>query len=252
MLTSASQPPRRVRELTIIIRDTGDTSATPTTPPLTELAYGALEEMIVRLELAPGMVVTESLLSEQVGIGRTPIREALQRLAREKLIRVLPRKGIVVAEIDPEAQLRLLELRREVERLVARSAAQRSNEAQRARFRELARAFEEAAAGNDDVVFMRTDKAFNDLCLEAACNEFAASALANLQSLARRFWYHHHRQTADMPEAARLHAAVARAIADGDPVAAGAALDALLDDIERFTRAAAEDVGRASTPAPGP
>lgn len=196
----------------------------------------------MRLELAPGMVVTETLLSDRVGIGRTPIREALQRLAREKLIRILPRKGIVVAEIDPEAQLRLLELRREVERLVARSAAQRSNDVQRARFRELALGFEKAAAGNDDVVFMRTDKAFNDLCLEAARNEFAASALANLQSLARRFWYHHHRQTADMPEAARLHAAVARAIADGDPTAAGEALDALLDNIERFTRAAAADV----------
>jgi DNA-binding GntR family transcriptional regulator len=228
--------------LTIVNRDQGAPSASATTPPLTDLAYSALEEMIVRLELAPGMVVTETLLSDRVGIGRTPIREALQRLAREKLIRILPRKGIVVAEIDPEAQLRLLELRREVERLVARSAAQRSNDVQRARFRELALGFEKAAAGNDDVVFMRTDKAFNDLCLEAARNEFAASALANLQSLARRFWYHHHRQTADMPEAARLHAAVARAIADGDPTAAGEALDALLDNIERFTRAAAADV----------
>ena len=234
----------------IINPEPGDPSATATPPPLTELAYSALEEMIVRLELAPGMVVTESLLSERVGIGRTPIREALQRLAREKLIRVLPRKGIVVAEIDPEAQLRLLELRREVERLVARSAAQRSNDTQRARFRELAMGFENAAASNDDIVFMRTDKAFNDLCLEAARNEFAAAALANLQSLARRFWYHHHRQTADMPEAARLHAAVARAIADGDPIAAGEALDALLDNIESFTRAAAADVRADPQPVP--
>jgi DNA-binding GntR family transcriptional regulator len=238
--------------LTIVNRDQGAPSASATTPPLTDLAYSALEEMIVRLELAPGMVVTETLLSDRVGIGRTPIREALQRLAREKLIRILPRKGIVVAEIDPEAQLRLLELRREVERLVARSAAQRSNDVQRARFRELALGFEKAAAGNDDVVFMRTDKAFNDLCLEAARNEFAASALANLQSLARRFWYHHHRQTADMPEAARLHAAVARAIADGDPTAAGEALDALLDNIERFTRAAAADVDVDGTAPPAP
>lgn len=238
--------------MTIVNRDQGAPSASATTPPLTDLAYSALEEMIVRLELAPGMVVTETLLSDRVGIGRTPIREALQRLAREKLIRILPRKGIVVAEIDPEAQLRLLELRREVERLVARSAAQRSNDVQRARFRELALGFEKAAAGNDDVVFMRTDKAFNDLCLEAARNEFAASALANLQSLARRFWYHHHRQTADMPEAARLHAAVARAIADGDPTAAGEALDALLDNIERFTRAAAADVDVDGTAPPEP
>jgi DNA-binding GntR family transcriptional regulator len=204
---------------------------------LTERAYVALEELIVRLELAPGSVVSETMLSERLGIGRTPIREALQRLARERLVQILPRRGVIVSTIDVRAQLRLLELRREVERLVARCAARRAAPAERERFSTLAIEFEAAADSNDDLHFMRVDREFNGLTLTAARNEFAADAMVTMQSLARRFWYHHYRQAADMPEAARLHAALARAIAAADERGAAAALDALLDNIESFTRA---------------
>src|ERR1700719_1560272 len=63
-------------------------------PSLTERAYSMLEEMIVTLKLAPGTAVSEARLSQALGIGRTPIREALQRLARERLVTILPRRGI--------------------------------------------------------------------------------------------------------------------------------------------------------------
>lgn len=204
---------------------------------LTERAYVALEELIVRLELAPGSVVSETMLSERLSIGRTPIREALQRLARERLVQILPRRGVIVSTIDVRAQLRLLELRREVERLVSRCAARRATPAERVRFGDLAREFEAAANHGDDLHFMRVDREFNGLTLTAARNEFAADAMGTMQSLARRFWYHHYRQAADMPEAARLHAALARAIASADERGAATALDALLDNIESFTRA---------------
>src|SRR4051812_30935628 len=98
---------------------------------LTERAYRQLEEQIVTLQIPPGTVVSETLLAERLGIGRTPIREALQRLAREKLVVIMPRRGIVVAEENLKQQLRLIELRREVERLLAKSAAKRADEAQR-------------------------------------------------------------------------------------------------------------------------
>ncbi|MEE3092729.1 MAG: GntR family transcriptional regulator, partial [Pseudomonadota bacterium] len=90
---------------------------------LSDQAYEGLEEMIVTLHLEPGAVLSEAELSEQLGIGRTPIREALQRLAREGLVLILPRKGILVSEINPGKQLLLLEVRRELERLLARSGA---------------------------------------------------------------------------------------------------------------------------------
>jgi len=209
----------------------------PPAESLTDRAYTDLEERIVTLRLVPGAVVSEQMLAAELGIGRTPIREALQRLAREGLVTILPRRGILVSDIDVKRQLRLLETRREVERLVARSAARRATPAERARFGALADRFERAAATNDDTAFLRVDRAFNELCIEVARNEFAAGAMGLMNGLSRRFWYLHYRQAADLPEAAGLHAAVSRAIALGDERAAGAALDRLLDNIEAFTRA---------------
>lgn len=94
-----------------------------------------------------------------------------------------------------------------------------------------------AAAANDARAFVRDDKRFNDLCLSAARNEFAASAMSLMHGLSRRFWCMHYRQAADLPVTARLHADTAHAIATGDEAAAARALDALLDNIEAFTRA---------------
>ncbi len=203
---------------------------------LTERAYRDLEELIVTLKLAPGSAVSEAALSERLGIGRTPIREALQRLARERLVTILPRRGIIVSEINIRSQLRLLEVRREVERLVARSAARRATPEERERFADMARAFEKSAKGNDEVAFMRVDREFNDLTVVAARNEFAAGAMDLVHSLSRRFWYIHYKQAADMPRAAKLHADVARGIAAQDEEAAGAASDRLIGYIEQFTR----------------
>ena len=203
---------------------------------LTERAYRDLEEEIVTLRIPPGAVVSEAILSRRLGVGRTPVREALQRLAREWLVVIMPRRGILVSEIDPVRQLRLLEARREIERFLARSAARRSTSPQRARFADIAAGMDEAARRADDLEFMRLDRAFNLLLLEAAGNEFAASAMSLMNGLSRRFWYMHHKEVADLPLAARLHAISARAIASGDQDAAGRASDQLVDYIQAFAR----------------
>ena len=204
---------------------------------LTEVAYRRLEEMMVTLQLAPGSGVSEAELSRKLGIGRTPIREALQRLARERLVVILPRRGIVVSEINALTQLHLIETRRELERLLSRRAAKRASEAERARFRAIAAGMARAAAEEDDIAFMRLDQAFNILVTEAARNEFAAGAMTLMHGLSRRYWYHHYKQVADLPLSARLHGAVAEAIAAGDEVKAAEGSDRLMDYIESFTRA---------------
>lgn len=206
-------------------------------PTLTDLAYDQLEEAIITLHIAPGSVISEAALSDMLGIGRTPIREAIQRLAREHLLLVLPQRGLLVPEIDLKKQLRLLETRREVERLICRSAARRATPAEREIFARLHDEFMLASKTNDDVAFMRSDREFNDLTLVAARNEFAEGAMRLMHGLSRRFWYHHYKEAADLPEMARLHAHVAGAIAKGDVDTAGNALDKLLDNIELFAKA---------------
>ncbi len=204
---------------------------------LTDRAYHVLEEAIVRLDLQPGEVVSEAQLSARFHYGRTPIREALQRLARERLVRILPRRGIVVAAVDVREQLRLLEVRRELERLCARLAARRADVPQRARLLALAAEMERTAETGDDTTFLRLDRELNLLVLEAARNEFATAAMTLMHGLSRRFWFIHWRRSADLPQAAAVHAALARAIGQARPEAAAAASDRLLDYIEAFTRA---------------
>ena len=210
------------------------------TESLTDRAYRELEEMIVTLQLEPNAVLSETALSQDLGIGRTPIREALQRLAREGLVMILPRKGILVSEINPRKQLLLLAVRREIERLLARASATRLTEKERQQFIEIADGMEQAARDNDDVSFMRFDKALNSLVTVAARNEYAERAIGLMHGLSRRFWYVHYKEAADMPLCARLHAELARRISDGDPEGAALACDELIDYVERFTRATVE------------
>jgi DNA-binding GntR family transcriptional regulator len=204
--------------------------------PLTDRAYRELEELIVTLQLPPGTVVSEQVLAQRTTIGRTPIREALQRLARDGLIVVLPRRGILVSEIDVRTQLRLLEVRRELERLLARLAAERATAAERRELADIAGGMLRASADSDDIAFMRLDLRLNQLVSEAARNEFATRSMGLMHGLSRRFWYQHYKEVADLPLAARLHADLAQAIADRRGDAAARASDRLVDYIEDFAR----------------
>ena len=221
-------------------RESGTEQRKDSNGSLTDRAYVALEEMLCTLRLEPGEVLSEGALSETLGIGRTPVREALQRLAREGLVTVLPRRGVLVSEFNVKKQLRMLEVRRELERLMARSAASRATGEERVRFEAIARAMHESVDADDDIGFMRLDHEFNVLVSQATRNEFASEAISLMAGLSRRFWFMHHRQAGDLSVIARLHADIANAIAAADATTAAAASDALLDYIETITRAAVD------------
>ncbi len=203
---------------------------------LTERAYRRIEELIVTLALPPGTVLSEQNLAQRLEIGRTPVREALQRLMRDGLVNILPRRGILVSEINIRTQLRLLEMRREVERLMARSAAERATPAEVAGFLKIAKGMRDASRRSDDLAFMRLDHALNTLVSQAAKNEFATRAMGLMHGLSRRFWYQHYKEAGDLPLSAKLHAELAEAIAQRRTEAAGAASDRLIDYIESFAR----------------
>jgi DNA-binding GntR family transcriptional regulator len=203
---------------------------------LTDRAYRLVEELIVTLALPPETILSEQSLAARLGIGRTPIREALQRLARDGLVVILPRRGILVSQINLKTQMRLLEVRRELERLMARGAAERATPEETASFATIAREMRRASDESDDMTFMRLDRQFNELVSQAARNEFASRAMGLMHGLSRRFWYQHYRESGDLPLSARLHAEVAEAIADRDAESAAKASDHLIDYIESFTR----------------
>ena len=207
---------------------------------LADQAYAQIEERIATMQLKPGQIVSENGLSKLLGLGRTPVREALQQLSREGLVVVLPKLGIVISEIDVRKQLRLLEVRREVERLLAGAAAKNADAEQRAQFALLADLMSAAGHDNDGNGFLGLDRQFNRLLLDSARNEYAASARKLMQGLSRRFWYAHAERFANLLQTAQLHANIAAAIAAGNRDSARAGLDRLLDNVEAFTRATLE------------
>jgi DNA-binding GntR family transcriptional regulator len=203
---------------------------------LTNRAYREIEEQIVTLRLPPGQVLSEAGLSKYLDIGRTPVREALQQLSREGLVAIFPRRGVIVSEINIRNQLELLRVRREVERLMARLAAERASKQEVADFASIAAAISDSANDSDALGFMRLDRDLNLLVANACRNDYACRAMGLMQGLSRRFWYLHYREVLDLPKCAEVHAGLAAAIAAKDKEAAAAASDLLIDYIESFTR----------------
>lgn len=203
---------------------------------LADDAFEKIEQMIVLQEIPPGSLISEKQLTEATGIGRTPVREALQRLARDRMVEIHPQRGVLVPPSSIEAQLKLLELRRNLEPFAVRLAADRATQSERERAAALKeRASVKSIPLEDFPEFLRNA---HDLIVAAAHNEFLAVAMAPLQGLSRRFWFSHLSDpVADVTEAAALHADVLGAIAEGEATRATEASLALNDYLVAFAYA---------------
>lgn len=200
-----------------------------------QFAHRVIEEMIVTLALPPGARVSEQSLATELGVGRTPVREALQRLAHERTIRILPRSGAMVSEIDIAAHFKLIEVRREIERIMVSRAARLADAVAKRMFLDLARRFKDAEDRNDERAFIAADRAFNTLLADTARNEYAEAAMGPLQAQTRRLWYLYFQHFGDVSTVARLHGAIATAIAENDGKRAVESSDALVDYVEDYT-----------------
>jgi DNA-binding GntR family transcriptional regulator len=194
------------------------------------LAYLRLESLIVTLELAPAAMVTEKELISLAGFGRTPVREAIQKLEWQGLIAVRPRAGLQVTALDPAHPAMIYETRRQLEPLAARLMADHIDATARAALIACAKAMTECSVTGDKSGFLEADKQFDEI-LERTCpNRFVIQALAALQTHARRYWYHS-ADSAALERSVDLHVKVIRALLQGDPVAAEATMRDLVDGL---------------------
>lgn len=224
------QAPKQIKDVTKPVAEAADSGT------VTDRAYQQIEELIVTLELPPGSVLSEQTMSQRFDISRTPIREALKRLEQEGLVTVLPRRGVLVSEINLRKQLQLLEVRREIERLLARLAAKNAKETERQEFQHIAAKILLTAEESNEIEFGRLDQRLNELEWKAARNEYATKMISLINGLSRRFWFQHFKEAGDLPLAAKVHADLASAIAKADTKAAEDASDRLIDYIENFAR----------------
>jgi len=198
---------------------------------LAQQAYELLEEKLVTLQLPPGALVSEGELIEMTGIGRTPVREAIQRLANQELLQVIPRKGLMVTPVSRTGMLHILEARKPLERLVVHRAALNARDEQRGKLSAIARDMALVHESLDE--FLRLDFELDKLIDECASNPLATDTLAPFRSHSRRFWYFH-RQQVKLAEAITAHASLARLIARRDANGAEKASDATIAVLERL------------------
>ncbi|WP_050465718.1 GntR family transcriptional regulator [Herbaspirillum autotrophicum] len=186
----------------------------------TEKAYVFLEELIVTGELPPGSQWSENVLSERIGIGRSPTRDALQKLAFQRLVGIVPRQGIFISQIDYQGQLQVIQSRREIERLIVAQAALCANEHEREQMHKLIIELEELKIRKDMRMYMRLHFNLTRVIGDASRNSYAAEFYAMLQTLARRFLYFHQDRHADLSDICKLHIDQLHAILSKDPAAA--------------------------------
>lgn len=186
---------------------------TDSEPSLGEQAHTRLRTMIVHLDLAPGDVLREEALQEMLGIGRTPIREALQRLAREHFVTVIPRRGMFVAALDVSELSMLFETRTVLEPYAARLAASRGSAEHWA---EMGAELKVTRKARTNQELMAIDRRCHEIMWEAADNRFLLDTLDTLYAQSDRLWHLYLAQVSDMRHAVDEHREILDALMSGD------------------------------------
>ena len=177
-------------------------------------AYYAIRELIVTLELPPGAVVREPELTERLGIGRTPVRGALRRLARERLVEVFPRRGIFVTKVDVRDLVQLCEVRVALEPEAARLAAERATQADLAELRAVLAELD-GRRRRDARALIDLDERIHRAIYHASHNPYLAETLEEYYAHALRIWMVALART-DIGAAVGGHHAVLEAVVRGD------------------------------------
>lgn len=151
-------------------------------------AYRQIKDKIVSLELPPGSVIDEARLMKALGLGRTPIREAIQRLAWENLVVVLPRRGSFVADINMTDLQRIFEVRIELEGCAARLAARRASPDQIAEMEGLFVGAEAILNKGQARELIDLDHRAHQLLTHAAHNEYLEETLERMFNHTLRLW----------------------------------------------------------------
>lgn len=180
-----------------------------------ELAYQEIKKRIIRTELTPGDVINENKLMDDLGFGRTPVREALKRLQSDDLVVVKPRRGIFAAELAITDLSQIFEVRIELESLAVKLACQRITDDQLKRLEHLADLYKNPT-GISKEEMIDLDGKFHALIREAANNRFLLSKLEYFYNLSLRIWYLALPQAAVEEIDVKAHCDIYMAIAAGD------------------------------------
>lgn len=174
---------------------------------LADVAFEAIEQMIVTRRLAPGAMLSESEIAAELSMGRTPVREALARLEWIGFVEVHPRRGVQVSNVDVMRHLELLEVRLPLEISTVRHAVERATPADCEELQFLTRELTEAAAKRDRDNYFRVKRTLHEVEVRAAYNHVLTQTMRSLHAQSRRFWFAYE-PSESFAEAAERHRVV--------------------------------------------
>lgn len=190
--------------------------------PLAEQAYRHLRDQLIMLEIRPGEAINDSALSARLGIGRTPVREALKRLESDHLVVSYPRRGTFATRVDITELADISEIRELLEPLAARRAARTATAGMRETLRELAADIAGSGpGGTDQLALMRYDIMVHRQIYAAAANPHLEDVLIRYDNLATRIWCLVLDKIPSVAGHIAEHTTLLRAIADGEAELAG-------------------------------
>jgi DNA-binding GntR family transcriptional regulator len=213
----------------------------PEAASLADRAYYAIRDQIVSLALRPGAVINERELMDRLDLGRTPIREAVRRLAQEQLVEVYPRRGTFVTSVEIRDLASICDVRLALEAHAARLAAERASDADREEIRRLIAELDadlEALPEQDDRALMAIDERIHGTVYRATHNPFLVQTLEEYYLLALRIWFLALEQPRELEQAVLEHRELLEAILDRDADRAEAVMRAHVRGFETAIRRA--------------
>lgn len=188
---------------------------------LAEKAYRLLLHKITRLDYPPGAILAEKALISELEIGRTPIREALQRLAIEGLVQHMPNRGMFVAEISASSVQQIYEFRKLIDGYAARLAAVRASDQDIGELQEIQAQLVQATDDDDIDSYVDLDRQFYHGLARAAQNIYLAEVIPRIFNLHLRLWFFISRRRGSWHPIARSHEEMTKqlvgAVARRDP-----------------------------------
>lgn len=204
---------------------------------LAEQAYRALRDRLVMLEIRPGAPLVEDQLMQSLGVGRTPVREALKRLQYERLIATYPRRGTFATEVNITDLAHISEVRQELEPLAAAQAARRATATDRATLSALLRELADVdSAQRDPDDLMRLDLQVHRSIYAATHNPYLEDTLVRYDNLATRIWCLFIDRLSDMAGHVEEHGPLIEAVAAGEPEKAAQLARTHVEGFERAIR----------------
>jgi DNA-binding GntR family transcriptional regulator len=200
-------------------------------------AYLRLRDQIVTLARAPGSPLPESILAQELGLGRTPVREALQWLACQGLVEIRPRLGAVVAPIQVTDLPQIFEVRQAIEGYSTALASERATPGQLEAMAGILARLADLAPEGDTRAHIALDRAFHMAVARAAHNRFVLATVQRLYLLNLRLWYLALERVGPMHSSLEQHWVVLAGLNARDAAAAGAAMRKHIGDFQDRIRA---------------